>query len=66
MEPGLDHSNFRIDLTSQQTESKIRPSLQVDRQSLPVRPEIFERLMVVQLDIRVHDSLNCVRHRFPA
>ena len=37
----------------------------MDRQSLPVRPEIFERLVVVQLDIRVHDFLNWVRHGFP-
>ena len=40
-------------------------SLQKDRQFLPVPPEISERVVVVQLDIRVHDFFNCVRHGFP-
>jgi hypothetical protein len=34
----------------------------MNRQSLPVRPEIFERLAVVQLNIRGHGFLNCIRH----
>jgi hypothetical protein len=46
----------------QQTESNASPSLQMNRQFFPVRPEIFERFAVVQLNIREHDFLNCIQH----
>jgi hypothetical protein len=65
VEPGLDHGNFRIDLVDEQTEIEAHLSLQKDRQLLPVRPEISERVPVIHLDIRVHDLFNCVRHGFP-
>jgi hypothetical protein len=34
----------------------------MNRQSLPVRPEIFERLTVVQLNVRGHGFLDCIRN----
>ncbi len=34
----------------------------MNRQFLPVRPEIFERLTVVQLNIRGHGFLDCLRN----
>jgi hypothetical protein len=62
VEPGFDYGNFGVDLVDQQTEIEAGPSLQMNRQFLPVRPEIFERLSVVQLNIRAHSFLNCIRH----
>jgi hypothetical protein len=34
----------------------------MNRQSSPVRPEIFERLTVVQVNTRGHDFLDCIRN----
>src|SRR6516164_5814084 len=62
VEPGFDHGDFGVDLMDQQTEIEAGPSLQMNRQFLPVRSEIFERLAVVQLNIRAHSFLNCIRH----
>jgi hypothetical protein len=59
VERGFDHGNFGVDLTGQQTQIE---GPQINRQSLPVRPEIFERLTVVQLNIRGHGFLDCIRN----
>jgi hypothetical protein len=62
VEPSFDHGNFGVDLMDQQTEIEAGPSLQMNRQFLPVPPEIFQRLAVVQLNIRAHSFLNSIRH----
>jgi hypothetical protein len=62
VEPSFDDGNFGVDLMDQQTEIEAGPSLQMNRQFLPVRPEIFERLAVVQLNIRAHSFPNCIRY----
>jgi hypothetical protein len=62
IEPGLYDGDFILDLAKRFAEIIARPSLKIEGQSLPMQQEIFEPLAFVQLDIRVDDSLNCVRH----
>jgi hypothetical protein len=42
-ESGVDHGDFRFELSDQHTEIKARLSLQKDCQFSPVSPDIFER-----------------------